>query len=88
MYPIGTRRRRLLYQSTYKAVGDARIAVRPFQRLPFDFAHQLPRADLLDDFSFEEAYDSLGQRIVIGVADGSEREIDLRLCQSLRIFNR
>jgi hypothetical protein len=85
MYPIGPSRRRLLYQSTYWPVGDACIAVRPFQRFPFDFAHGFPRPDLVDHLGFEQANDALGQRIVVGVANGSNREIDLGLSQPLGI---
>ena len=78
-----------------------RGAVRPFQGFPFDFAHRFPWTDLVDalpgkrlssiavkDFGFEEANDAFGQRIIIGITNGSDREIDLGFSQPLGIFYR
>jgi len=62
------------------------IPIDPFHRFPFDFAHRFPRADLVDDFGSEQADDALGQRIAAGAADGSDRKINLGICQSLGIY--
>ena len=64
------------------------MPIDPFQRFLFDFAHRFPRADLVDEFGFEKADDALGQRIVVCVADGSDRKIDLRFGQAFGILDR
>ena len=61
------------------------IPIDPLQRPPFDFAHGFPWTDLVNDFGFEEANDALGQCIIVGVANGSNREIDLGFSQPLGI---
>ena len=62
----------MLYQSTCEPVGDACLAVRPFQGFPFDLAHRFPGADLVDDLGFEQADDAFGQGVVIGVTGGAD----------------
>ena len=64
------------------------IPIDPFLGFLFDFAHRFPRADLVDDLGFEQACDTLGQCVVIGITDGFNREIDLGCGQSLGIFDR
>ena len=64
------------------------IPIDPFEGFPFDLAHRFPWADLVDDLGFEQADDTFGQGIVIGIADGSDREIDLGFGQALGILDR
>jgi hypothetical protein len=54
-----------------------RGAVRPFQRFPFNLTHGFPWTDLIDDFGFEEVDDALGQRIIIGITNGSDLKINV-----------
>ena len=37
----------------------------PFQSLPLDLRHGLPRAQEFDDLGFEQADDALGERVVV-----------------------
>ena len=43
------------------------LPIDPFLGFPFDFAHRFPRADLVDDLGFEQACDTLGQCVIIGI---------------------
>lgn len=65
-----------------------RGAVRPFEGFPLDVAHRFPWTDLVDHLGFEEANDALGQCIIVGVAHGSDREIDVSFSQPLGILYR
>jgi transposase-like protein len=40
----------------------------------------------VDDLSFEQAVDRLGEGVVIAVADAADRRFDTRLCQSFGVF--
>jgi hypothetical protein len=40
-----------------------------FQGFPLDLPHRFPWADLVDDFSLEQANDVFGQSVVTGVTD-------------------
>ena len=63
------------------------IPIDPFQRFPFDLAHRFPWADLVYDLCFEQANHAFGKGVVIGVSDGSDREVDLGVGQAFGILD-
>ena len=59
------------------------IPIDPFQGFPFDFAHRFPWSDLVDHLGFEQADNALGEGVIVGFANGSDRKIDLGFGQTL-----
>ena len=103
MYPIGPSRRRLLYQSTHFKVShstsriDFHGPIWLMRCLACDCLQSPRRTSVLKIWRRPWPQwgrvsagmdDAFGQRIVVGVADGSDRKIDLGLGQALGTLDR
>jgi hypothetical protein len=51
------------------------VPVDPLERGELDLLDRLPRSSPVDQLGLEEADRALGQSVVVGVADGSDRGI-------------
>ena len=61
--------------------------VDPFEGGIFDGLEVAPRPTTVDDLSFEEAVDRLGQRVVVAVVDAAHGWFDAGLAQPLGVAN-
>jgi hypothetical protein len=59
--------------------------VHPIEGGELDGLQRPPRAAAPDDFGLEQANDGFGERIVVGIADATDRRLDARLDQALRV---
>ena len=64
------------------------VPVNPSQRLPLDVAQGAPRPESVDDLDLEEAEDAFGERVIVAVADGSDRQVDADLGEAFGVFDR
>src|SRR3954454_1151422 len=62
--------------------------VHPFQRRELDGFEGPPRATSMDDLSFVETIDRLGESIVVTVADAADRRLNAGFRQALGVLNR
>ncbi|MFT6224117.1 MAG: hypothetical protein ACJA1F_001966 [Paracoccaceae bacterium] len=74
--------------SSASAGGGGRKGGCLHQSIRFSVTRSTSRIDLVDDFCSDQADDPLCQRIVIGAANNSDREVDLCLCQALGMLDR
>src|SRR3954468_12928717 len=58
--------------------------VDPFECRELDVCERLPRSFAVDLLGLVEADRGLGKRVVVGVADGSDRRVDAGVDQPLR----
>ena len=73
---MGSKSRRLLNQSTHSSVANSTNFERP------------PRSSPMDHLGLVEAIDRLGESIVVGIADATNRRLDACLRQALGILYR
>ena len=59
----------------------------PLQGFPFDLIFGFPRPQTVDDLSFEQPGDCLGQRVVITVSDTANGWFQSRVCQPFSVFD-
>src|SRR4051812_10995734 len=62
--------------------------VHPFQRRELDGFERPPRPTSMDDLSFVETIDRLGESIVVIVADAADRRLNAGFRQALGVLNR
>jgi hypothetical protein len=79
---MGSGSRRLLNQSTYKPVGDARIAARPPEGGYFQILHVAPLPLAVDQFGFVKTVYRLGEGLVVAVTNAADRWFDASFGQS------
>ncbi len=72
MFPIGSSSLLLLNQSTHSSVANSTVS---------KLRHGSP-----DDLGFVESVDRLGERIVVAVADATDRRFDARVFQALSVL--
>ena len=87
----------------YPPLGDASITCRakdgsktafviepvnPIERCEFDVFFALPRALVLDDLGLVEPVDCLGHRVVITVANATDRRIDFGFLEAVSVLDR
>jgi hypothetical protein len=82
MFPMGPGSRRLLNQSTYKPVGDARIAVRPPEGGYFQILHVAPLPLAVEQFAFVNTVYRLDEGLVVAVTNAADRWVDASFGQS------
>jgi hypothetical protein len=62
--------------------------VDPLEGCELDSLEVAPRSPSMDDLCLVEAVDRLGQRVVVGVADGADRRLDPGFGETLGVLDR